>query len=212
MKGKSVVFFILALVASFLAATQRWGDSAHSIGLIKASGGEARHPAFLQSGENSYALIATATVISPYRGNARVVLEGKPHIDHRIYLSGPVVDLGIRRNPELRDNVIHDLQPKDRIALWVVMEPPAIDPVCGMPYEEGFLTASHYGRKYFFCSEACAEAFRDDPAKFKDNDRDTIKGRYNLAFYDTKTNRPVLSVPVIFTGKGEARDAGGHQH
>ena len=212
MKGKSVIFFVIAFVASFLAATYRWGDPAHSIGLIKASGGEARHPAYLRSGEDSYALIATATVIPPYRGDARVVLEGKPHIDHRVYLSGPVVDLGIRRNPELKADVIHGLQPQDRIALWVVIKPPAIDPVCGMPYEEGFLTASHDGKEYFFCSEACAEAFRDDPAKFKDKDRDTIKGRYNLAFYDTKTNRRVLSVPVIFTGKGEARDAGGHQH
>ena len=52
MKGKSIIFFILALAASFLAATYRWGDSAHSIGLIKASGGEARHPAYLQSGES----------------------------------------------------------------------------------------------------------------------------------------------------------------
>lgn len=212
MKVKNFIFFALALAASFLAATYRWGDSAHSIGLIKASGGEARHPAFLQSGENRYALIATATVMSPYRGDARVVLEGKPPIEHGIYLSGPIVDLGIRRNPELRDNVIHGLRPKDRIALWVVMKPPAIDPVCGMPYEEWFPATSHNGREYFFCSEACAEAFRNDPAKFKDKDRDTIKGRYNLAFYDTKTNRPVLSVPVIFTGKGEAAHAGGHQH
>jgi YHS domain-containing protein len=212
MKGKSVVFFILALVASFLAATYRWGDSAHSIGLIKASGGEARHPAYLRSGEGSYALIATATVISPYRGDARVVLEGTPRIDHGIYLSGPIVDLGIRRNPELRDNVIHGLQPEDRIALWVVMKPPTIDPVCGMPYEEGFLLASHEGREYFFCSEACAGAFRDDPGKYKDKDKGTITGRYTLAIYDTKTNRPVLRVPVIFTGKGEASDAGGHQH
>ncbi len=210
MKGKNFVFFVLALVASFLAATYRWGDSAHSIGLIKASGGEARHPAYLRSGEDSYALIATATVIPPYRGDARVVLEGEPRIDHRIHLSGPVVDLGIRRNPELRGNVIHGLQPKDRIALWVVMKPPAIDPVCGMAYQDGFLESSYAGKRYFFCTEACAETFRDNPGTYKDND--TVKGKYSLAFYDTKTNRPVLSVPVIFKGKGDAAYAGGHQH
>ena len=210
MKANSIIFFTLAVAASFLAATYRWGDSAHAIGVIKASGGEARHPAYLSSAEGGCTLIATATVIPPYRGDARVMLEGKPRIEHGIYLSGPVVDLGIRRNPELRDNVIYGLRPMDRIALWVVMKPPTIDPVCGMPYEEGFLTASHDGREYFFCSEACADAFRDNPGKYKDND--TVKGKYSLAFYDTKTNRPVLSVPVIFKGKGEATHAGGHQH
>ncbi len=210
MKVKNVVFFILALAASFLAATYRWGDSAHAIGLIRASGGEARHPAFFESGESRYALIATATVVPPYRGDARVVLEGKPLIDHRIYLSGPVVDLGLRRNPELRDNVIRGLQPRDRIALWVVMKPPAMDPVCGMAAGDGFLKTSYAGREYFFCEEACAQAFKENPGKYADNDR--VRGRYSLALYDTKTNRPVLRVPVMFKGKGEARDAGGHQH
>lgn len=210
MKVKSIIFFALALAASFLAATYRWGDSAHAIGAIRASGGEARHPAYLTSAEGCCTLIATATVIPPYRGDARVVLEGKPSIEHGIYLSGPVLDLGIRRNPELRDNVIHGLQPKDRIALWVVMKPPAIDPICGMAYQDGFIEASYAGKEYFFCSEACARAFTDSPAQYKDND--TVKGRYNLAFYDTQTNRPVLRVPVIFKGRGEAAHAGGHQH
>ena len=210
MKIKKIIIFLLVLAASYLAATYRWGDSAHSIGLIKASGGEARHPSFLGSGENGYTLIATATVIPPYRGDARVVLEGEPAVEYAIHLSGPVVDLGIRRNPELRGNVIHGLKPMDRIALWVVMKPPVIDPVCRMTYMDGFLKTSYAGKDYFFCSEGCAEAFGKDPEKYKNNVG--IKGAYNLAFYDTKTNRPVLSVPVIFKGKGETKDAGEQHH
>lgn len=210
MKVKSIVFFVIAVAAALLAATYRWGDSAHAIGLIRAAGGAARHPAYLSSGKESYTLIATATVIPPYRGDARVVLEGEPRIEHGIYLSEPVVDLGIRRNPALRDNVIYDLRPKDRIALWVVMKPPAIDPVCGMAYGDGFIRTAYAGKDYFFCCEACAEAFRADPGKYKD--KDSIRGRYNLAFYDTKNDRPILSIPVIFRGKGEARDAAGHHH
>ncbi len=208
MKAKSIVFFLLALAASFLAATYRWGDSAHSIGLIKASGGEARHPAFLSSGEDSYTLIATATVVPPYRGDVRVVLEGEPVMEHRISLSGPIVDLGIRRNPELRGNIIRGLQPMDRIALWVEMKPPPIDPICGMAYTHGFLEVSYAGRPYYFCSEACAEAFSKDPDRYKNNDG--ARGKYTVAFYDTKTGRPVLNVPVLFTGKGDAKDAGHH--
>lgn len=210
MKIKQVAFFVLAVGVSFLAATYHWGDSAHSIGLIKASGGEARHPALLSGGESGYTLIATATVIPPYRGDARVVLEGEPRIDHGIHLSEPIVDLGIRRNPEFRGNVLYGLRPRDRIALWVVMKPPVMDPVCGMAYAEGFVKASYGGRDHFFCSEACAGAFRNNPAKYEG--KAGLKGRYNLAFYDTKTNRPVLNVPVIFRGKGEKGDAGGHQH
>ena len=209
MKAKQAVFFILALAASIAAGTYRWGDSAHSIGLIKASGGDARHPSVLGSGESGYMLIATATVIPPYRGDVRVELEGSPPMDHRIYLSGPVWDLGIRRHPELRDNIIRDLRPMDRIALWVEMEPPLADPVCGMPRGEGFLSISHAGRDYCFCSPACAEAFSEDPGRYKTNA--SARGKYNLVFYDTKTGRPVLGVPVIFQEKGGARDAG-HQH
>ena len=210
MKTKTIIFFILAFALSLLAATYKWGDSAHSIGLIKASGGEARHPAFLESGESGYMLIATATVIGPYRGNARVVLEGEPRMDHRIYFSGPVLDLGLRRNPEFRDNVLYNLEPKDRIALWVAMKPPKIDPVCGMTYTEGFHKLSYAGHDYFFCTDDCEEGFTRNPEKYKNNNG--IKGRYNLAVYDTKTNRSVLNVPIVFKGKGAVSDAGHHDH
>jgi len=210
MKAKSIFFFILAVAVSFLAASYRWGDSAHAIGVIKASGGTARHASVLASGEGTYTLIATAAVIPPYRGDARVVLEGEPRIDHAIYLSGPVVDLGLRRNPELRDNVICGLQPRDRIALWVVMKPPMTDPVCGAPYRDGFLGVAHEGRDYVFCCRRCAQAFSLEPERYRNNIG--VRGRYRLAFYDTKTNRPVLNVPIEFQGKGESGDACEHGH
>jgi len=210
MKIKIVIFFIAAFALSFLAATYKWGDSAHSIGLIRAAGGQARHAANLTSGQDSYMLIATATVVPPYRGDVRVVLEGEPPMDHQIYFSGPAIDLGLRRNPEFRNNILYNLEPKDRIALWVAMKPPEIDPVCGMPYEEGFHKRIYSGRNYFFCSNSCAETFTANPARFMDRKRPD--GRYNLAFYDTKTRRQVLAVPIVFRGKGDAGNAGRHDH
>ena len=209
MKGKNFIFFILALALSFLAATHRWGDSAHSIGTIRASGGEVRHPPVLKGGENTYTLIATATVIPPYNGDARVVLEGDPSVPADIYMSAPIVDFGIRRNPVFRDNVLYGLQPLDRIALWVVMKPPVLDPVCGMVCEDKALKASFAGKDHFFCSEECAEAFNRDPEKYRGGS--AIKGKYDLAFYDTKTNRQVLRVPIMFKGRGKAQDECG-QH
>jgi YHS domain-containing protein len=209
MAGK-ILFFLIAVCISLLGATYRWTDSAHSIGLIKAKGGEARHPSTLESGKDTYTLISTATVIPPYRGDARVVLEGKPELDYKIYSSGPVIDLKIRRQPVFRDNVLYDLQPKDRIALWVVIKPPVLDPVCGMPNQNGFTKEHLNGKDYFFCSEECKNAFRSEPEKYKG--RENLKGKYTLAFYDTKTEIAVLRVPLIFKGKGELKDAGERHH
>lgn len=206
--AKKILFFTIAVCISLLGATYRWADSAHSIGLIKASGGEARHPSTLGSGYPLYTLIATATVIPPYRGDARVVLEGSPELDYKIYSSDPVIDLGLRRQPKLRDNVLYDLQPKDRIALWVVIKPPVLDPVCGMARRDGFAKEHFAGRDYSFCSDACRDAFRAGPEKY--TGREHVRGNYTLAFHDTRTDRMVLRVPLEFKGKGEIKDAGRH--
>jgi YHS domain-containing protein len=207
---KKIIFFTIAVCISLLAATYRWTDSAHSIGLIRASGGEARHPSTLESGKDSYALIATATIMPPYRGDARVVLEGKPEMDYKIYSSDPVINLGIRRQPVLKNNVLYDLQPKDRIALWVIIKPPVLDPVCAMPYQDGFIKETLNGKNYFFCSDACRDAFKANPVKYKG--KENVRGSYTLAFYDTKTDKAVLRVPLIFKGEGETKDAAGHHH
>lgn len=204
MRLRYTILFILAVGISLLGAAYRWGDSGHSIGLIKANGGKVRHPTFLESGKNRYVLISTATVIPPYRGDARLVLEGKPEISHKIYTSGPVVDLGLRKLPEFRGNVLYGLEPRDRLAVWVVMKPPIIDPVCGMAYEDGFINHLYKSKDYYFCSNGCLDLFNKEPEKYKGRDR--VKGKYTLAFYDTKTGKSILRVPVIFKGKGETRD------
>ena len=92
---KKIIVFAMAVTVSLVAATHRWNDSAHAIGVIKAGGGTARHPVSLESGEESYMLIATATVIPPYRGDVKVVLEGEPAMEYEIHSSGPVLDLGL---------------------------------------------------------------------------------------------------------------------
>lgn len=210
MKTKNIMFFALAFGISFIAATHRWGDSAHSIGLIAAAGGKVRHPSFLESGKDRYTLIATATVIPPYRGSAEIFIEGMSPSAYQVYLSEPVVDLGVRRHPRIRDNVITGLKPYDRIALWVVMKPPLADPVCGMHYRDGFSKVVYNGRDYFFCSRNCAETFRMEPSRF-DSGR-AATGTYVLTLRDTRTEHPVLSIPLLFKGKEEARNASGHQH
>jgi YHS domain-containing protein len=207
---KKILFFTMAVCISLLGVTYRWTDSAHSIGLVKTSGGDTRHPSSLESGKDTYTLIATATVMPPYHGDAKVVLEGTPRMDYSIYSSDPVIDLGVRRHPRFRDNVLYDLQPKDRIALWVVIKPPVLDPVCGMRYEEGFLKEHSGGKDYYFCSEGCRDAFMQNSEKYRG--KESVRGAYSLAFYDTKTEAPVLRVPLTFTGKEEMKNAGEHHH
>lgn len=44
----------------------------------------------------------------------------------------------------------------------------AKDPVCGMDVDEknAAATAEHEGKTYYFCSQACKEAFVKDPHKY----------------------------------------------
>ncbi|MBI5189070.1 MAG: YHS domain-containing protein [Nitrospirae bacterium] len=81
------------------------------------------------------------------------------------------------------------------------MKPPVVDPVCGMACGESPLSTGYQGNAYKFCSEGCMDAFRKDPERFKDNTG--VRGRYTLSFLDTKTEKPVLTVPVIFKGSGD---------
>jgi len=123
MRAKNLTAFAVAATISLVAAGHRWGDSAHAIGLIRVDGGEANHPIVLDGGRSLYSLIVTATVIPPYHGDTRLVLEGEPALDHTIQLSEAVIELPLRRRPELEDEVLHDLRPRDRLALWVVIRP-----------------------------------------------------------------------------------------
>lgn len=119
MKGKTLLIFIVSCAFFTLAATYRFHDSAHSMGMIKKGGGMARHPAVLDKDRDSYVLIATAGVMPPYRGDARVVLEGDPNLTATFHNSEVPIDLGVYRHPAFRDNTYYDLRPKDRIALWI---------------------------------------------------------------------------------------------
>jgi YHS domain-containing protein len=209
MRIKVFIVFVISILISLAAAQYRWGDSGHAIGLISIDGGKARHPSFFVNGKDRYTQITTATVLPPYRGNARVVLEGYPKMDYDIRFTSPVIDLGLKRLPTFRDNILYDLQPGDKLALWILMHPPDIDPICGMGYEEGFIHYSHGGKDYFFCAEGCLKAFKETPDQYEGKDRPNAK--YTLAFYDAAEGNSLLKVPLIFRGKG-AGNAVGHQH
>lgn len=205
---KKLLVFLGAVGISLVGAMHRWDDSAHAIGLIKADGGSVRHRVTLPGGEDRYVLIATATVLPPYRGDARVELRGEPEIPVEMEAAGPVIDLGLRHAPRFRDNTFSGLEPGDRVALWVKMMPPRADPVCGMACQEGFARVEREGKSYCFCSDGCSRAFANDPGMYRD--RDFVRGSYRLTFTDTTSGRQVLEVPITFAGKEGADN--GHEH
>ncbi len=124
--------FVLAAVAFFAAAAwYRPGDAGHAMGLLSANGGKARHPVQLPSGGDRYTLVVTGTVLPPYRGDARVVVEGEPALPYEVLAGAqPIVDLGVRRHPGFRDATLTGLQPRDHFTLWVVIRRPPPDPAC----------------------------------------------------------------------------------
>jgi len=200
-----VVTFVASAALSLLAASHRFGDSAHAMGVISQRGGKARHPVHLPAGRDRYTLVVTATVLPPFRGDVTVAVDGDPAPRFAVYPSEPVVDLGVVRRPHFLQGAFRGVQPGDRIALWLRITPPEVDPVCGRAVATGFVEADHDGRTYHFCSAACRDTFMANPDR--PAARGVLEGAYRVVFRDAAIGRPVLEIPLTFGGGG----GGGHE-
>lgn len=204
---KNLAFLAGAIALSTLAAWYRWPDSAHAIGVIRRGGGAARHPVAFPGGRDEYVVVATATVIPPWRGDARISVDGAPAMGWDVEVSRPVVDLGLHRWPSLDGDTLRGLSPRDRVALWLRLRPPRADPVCGMACPEGAPRGADGDREECFCSETCRAEFARAPGRHPS--RPVDRGRWTIALRDTATGAPVLTVPVVLGGE-EAAHAGAH--
>ncbi len=205
---RKLAFLAGAVAVSLLAAWWRWPDSAHAIGVIKRAGGTARHPVALAPGQDSYVVVVTAPVIPPWRGDARVAIEGDPPPAWEVEVSRPIVDLRLRRWPVQDGDRIRGLEPRDRLALWVKLSPPAADPVCGMACGKDALRASAGGRDECFCSDGCRDAFRAAPASHPH--RTVERARWALVLRDDRSGAPLLTVPIVLGGEEAGHDAPHH--
>ena len=92
MKKKSVII-IITVVATIaictVAAMYTPPGFGHSVTMVTRDGGISRHPVLLGLNMDKYVILVTGTVIPPYRGGFRIVLEGDPEIEHKIYSSYP---------------------------------------------------------------------------------------------------------------------------
>lgn len=198
-KMHAFLAFTAAVTISILGAGYRFTDSAHSIGLLTKDGGRVQHAAHFEGGKSRYVLIATATVLPPYRGDVRVSLENAPGMNYDIYNSEPVLDLGLHRQPSLKEGILYDLQPKDRLALWAVLRP------CNAKVSDSFSKGEFAPAGQ--AEESCCPVPDGIPTGIVDHNQHLdSKGQTALAFYDTKTGSQVMRVPIIFDQKGTGHE------
>ena len=173
-KLKMTLICILTAGISLFAASYRFGDSAHAIGMLNIKGGKVRHPFQLKSGQERYTLIMTGVVLPPVQGELRVALEGQPAMSYVLYNSEPLVKLGIHRQPDFDKNLLSGVQSGDRLGLWVVMHPQSYD--------------------YLF-----TETSAEDPAEMSSEAGLEKEAPLSLNFYAAASGKKLLGIPVVFT-------------
>lgn len=184
---KFLLVFILAAAVSLVAASYRFGDSAHAIGMLNKDGGKARHPFMIKSGKDRYYLIMTGVVLPPLKGDIRVALEGEPAMNYAIYNSEPVVDLGIHRRPAFDADLLTGVQGRDTLALWVEMQPQSYEYLFGGEPEMNTLGKSS-------------------------TDGPNGEGPLNLSFYADDNGNMLLSIPVVFADLQVGGGSNGAHH
>ena len=183
MRWKSALVFALSILVALVAAGYRYADSSHAMGLLTMKGGKARHGFQIRSGENLYALIATASVLPPVRGDVRVSLEGEPAMNYAIYNTEPIIDLGLHRKPRLENGILYGVQPRDRLAFWVMMQPQV-------------QTEGQHAAGWLHTPTALT------------GDSSSADHPLALRFTDLRTGRELLRIPVVFTDKEEMHHGG----
>jgi hypothetical protein len=157
MKKKSVIIIITVVVTVAIctvAAMYTPPGFGHSVTMVTRDGGISRHPVLLGFDINKYVILVTGTIIPPYRGGFRIVLEGEPEIPHRIYSAfPPPLYLGMNHFHNFINNTVTDISQGDKFTLAVCLEP---------------------------------------------GQRIKSESSYELKFYDLKSEKQVLSVPITF--------------
>ncbi|MHB8772581.1 MAG: hypothetical protein ACYC7J_16430 [Syntrophales bacterium] len=196
MKLKSAAVLAVAVGVFMTGATYRFHDSAHAIGRLSLQGGEVNHPVLLHEGKPLYTIIVTGRVAAPYRGDARVTIEGDLPMNYRTHTSEPVIDLGFFRRPQFRGNTLYDLREKDKVALWVVMRS---NPQAGAAVRNSETAAADY-RDLDCCDVQTGPPPGDGPGTESAQSRK----RLSIAFRDLRSGKSILNVPIIFRGRGES--------
>ncbi|MDR9500220.1 MAG: hypothetical protein RI601_00325 [Desulfurivibrionaceae bacterium] len=191
---KTMITFTAAVGLSLLGVVSHFGDSAHSMALLSKDGGRVKHAAHFECGLNRYVMIATATVLPPYRGDVRVVVENVPGMTWAIHNSEPMIPLGLHREPVFRDHVLKGVQPRDRLVLWVVMRPDGSS--ADAMVKSAVAAPAEPGPGASCCPESSAAVARSG----NQYQHSAVTGP-SLAFYDMASGNQVMRVPIHFNSK-----------
>jgi len=96
----------------------------HSVSMLSNEGGMATHPVLLGLNQDNYVILVTGTVIPPYRGGFRIVLEGENKIDYKILSRyPPEPDMGYHHFHQFTNDTVRDILPLEKFALIVSIRP-----------------------------------------------------------------------------------------
>lgn len=193
---KTLLTFTAAVGLSLLGAVSHFGDSAHSMALLNKNGGRVKHAAHFEAGLDRYVMIATATVLPPYRGDVRVAVENLPGMTWAIYNSEPVIPLGLHRQPVFRDHILTGVQPRDRLALWVVMR--AAGNVSDSVTQDAAAAPAELEAGASCCP--LPESLEELEQSGNHGEHAIVTGP-SLAFYDMASGEQVMRVPIHFESK-----------
>lgn len=208
---KKFAFFIGTIALAMMAASYKFPDITKVKGEL-TPGGSIAKPVILKGDLSQYTLLTAVSIAPSVEGDVVIELQGNPTISYKIYnYKSPVIDLGLSHFHRLEGNVLKDVKSEGKpVFLRVLLRPLPVDPVCGMPREEGFLSKKYGGKTYYFCSKACLGEFDRAPEKYKN--RDGFKGKYALVFYGARTGNELLKIPIIFGEREKSTIPEGHVH
>jgi hypothetical protein len=126
-KRKYYIIFtasILTVSLCTIAAMFTPPTSSHAVTTISKDGGISRHPVLLGLNKNKYTVLVTGTVKPPYKGNVKIVLEGKPEIPYKIYSRyPPELNIGIHKFHGFDDDVLTNIKSPEKFIVTVFIKP-----------------------------------------------------------------------------------------
>jgi hypothetical protein len=119
---------LTALVIFTPLAVWRAGDLRHVVATANARGGRVRHDVHLEFGRDRYTVLVTGRNRLTETADLQVVVEGEPAIPFSVYSNyPPTIDLGVHDWPHFSDGALKDINPGEKLGLWVVLEPEKIE-------------------------------------------------------------------------------------
>ncbi len=106
----------------------------HCVTVMSKDGGMALHPVLLGLNKHRYVFLVTGTVKPPFKGNVKIVLEGLPEVNYKVFSRyPPYFDFGIHKFNLFNDNTLINMNGGYQYALTISIKP-----------DQPIITETHY--------------------------------------------------------------------